>query len=107
MYLETDFATVSEDATRDEVVELIESLGDGQHSMAILGTADEVYIQTSYLPGTDEFGLDYRDGDAAHHYAVTVPTNELVLAAFMSYLAGNDRWRTMVAWERDTHYEQD
>ncbi|THV30165.1 hypothetical protein [Glycomyces paridis] len=107
MYLETDFATVSDNATQGEVVDLIESIGDGEHSMAILGTEDEVYIQTSYVPQIDMYNLDYRDGDAGRHYQVNVPTKELVFAAFTSYLSGNNRWRTMVEWKRDTHYEED
>ncbi len=106
MYLETDFATVAEEATRDDVIDLIDSLGKGQQSMAILGSADEIYIQTNYLADRDMFNLDYRDGGPSQHYQVNVPTRDLVMSAFLSYLAGDDRWRTMVPWERDTHYEQ-
>ncbi|MFI6941403.1 hypothetical protein ACIBI4_19175 [Streptomyces sp. NPDC050418] len=88
------------------MIDLIESLGKGDHSIAILGSADQVYIQTNYLADRDLFNLDYRDGGPSRHYQVNVPTREIVMAAFLSYLAGDDRWRTMVAWERDTHYEE-
>lgn len=37
---------------------------------------------------------------------VNLPSREPVLAAFLSYLAGDNRWRTMVEWKRDTHYEE-
>lgn len=106
MYLETDFATISDAATRADVIELIRTLGTGPRSMAILGSADEVYIQTKFLIDHDEFNLDYRDGGPDKHYQVNVPTRDVVEAAFLSYFDGDDRWRTMVAWERDTHYEQ-
>lgn len=105
MFLETDFAIVSAHATRDDVIDLIESLGEGQNSMAILGTEDEVYIQTNYLADRDVFGVDYRNGEPRQHYAATVPTKEVVTGVFLSYFAGDNRWRTAVEWKRDAHYE--
>lgn len=106
MFLRTDLDTVAEEATRDDVIGLIDSLGTGQRSIAILGSADQVYIQTNYLPDGDMFNLDYRDGGPDKHYQVNVPTRDIVMSAFLSYLTGDERWRTMVDWKRDTHYEQ-
>ncbi|MEV3938320.1 hypothetical protein AB0K52_20380 [Glycomyces sp. NPDC049804] len=105
MFLRSDFDFVSHNATRDEVIDLIDSLGQGENSIALLGSAVQVYIQTNYMADTDRFGLDYRAGGPGQHYETTVTSKELVMSAFLSYLAGDNQWRTMVEWKRDTHYE--
>lgn len=106
MYLMSDFSRVSDDATRNEVIELVQSLGEGANSIAILGHRPQVYIQTAYLADRDEFALDFRDGEPRRHYTVNVPSKETVLSAFLSYYSGDNRWRTMVEWQRDSHYER-
>lgn len=113
MYLESDFATESENATRDDVIGLIRALGH-EHSIARLARADEIYIQTVYLPaaalyyipGEPEFGIDFRDGGPSLHYAASNTDRESVLEVFLGYLDQDDRWRTALDWTRDTRYEE-
>ncbi|MEU4342389.1 thioredoxin family protein [Nocardia sp. NPDC023852] len=59
-----------------------------------------------YLSDRDVFGLDFRNGEPRRHYTVNVPSKATVMDAFLSYFDGDNRWRTMVEWERDSHYEQ-
>ncbi|MCH7232628.1 hypothetical protein L0U85_17480 [Glycomyces sp. L485] len=93
-------------ATRNQVIELVRSLGEGVNSIAILGHENQVYIQTAFIGDRDEFGLDFRNGEPRQHYTVNVTSKELVLAAFLSYFDGDNRWRTMVERKRDPHYER-
>jgi len=65
----------------------------------ILSQKPEVYIQAG---GEDEpFTLEYRDGDAEHHYrAENASRKEDVERAFVWYLAGDSRWRTDFVWKK-------
>ncbi|GAA4892571.1 hypothetical protein LX16_1990 [Stackebrandtia albiflava] len=105
MFLESDFDRISDDATPAQISTHLESLGRGEHAIAILGTAPQEYIQTCFLPQSDAFSLEFRDGDCHRHYTFTTTSRALLDDAFLSYHAGDNRWKTMVEWRRDPHYE--
>ncbi|WP_328392932.1 hypothetical protein [Nocardia sp. NBC_00416] len=105
---------MSATASRDQVADLIRSLGTGRYSIAILGSTNQVYIQTVYLPdnrdsyspGAAEFALEFRDGDAGRHYVTPDTDRDTVLNAFLAYFDQDDRWRTTLDWALDTQYEK-
>ncbi|SDK50190.1 hypothetical protein SAMN05216298_0299 [Glycomyces sambucus] len=105
VFLRSDFDLETEHADQDQVVDLLESLGRVDKLIAILGSAPQTYISTIYFPETETFTLDFRDGTPALHYSAPAQTRETVIGAFLSYLAGDNRWKTAAEWKRDTHYE--
>ncbi|MEV6325929.1 hypothetical protein AB0M45_32900 [Nocardia sp. NPDC051787] len=106
MFLETDFVEIAKEATRDHVIDLIQSLGEGANSIAILGDEDQIYMQTIFLSERNEFALEFRNGEPRQHYTVNIGSKDTVLSAFLSYFERTNRWRTMVEWRRDSHYEE-
>ncbi|MEU8896236.1 hypothetical protein [Nocardia sp. NPDC048505] len=106
MFLRSDFDLEADPAGKDDVSDLLESLGHVDKTIAILGSEPQVYISTVYLPENDTFSLDFRDGGPSRHYSILGLSRDTVIGAFPSYLAGDNRWKTAVEWERDRHYEE-
>ncbi|GAA2262767.1 hypothetical protein GCM10009853_014880 [Glycomyces scopariae] len=77
----------------------------GTSTSTLLSGRWQTYISTIYFPETETFTLDFRDGTPALHYSAPAQTRETVIGAFLSYLAGDNRWKTAAEWKRDTHYE--
>lgn len=105
VFLRSDFELESDRADAEQVESLIESLGRVDKTIAILGSSPETYISTVFFPEDDAFTLDFRDGGPARHYTVAGQSREVVLGAFLSYLAGDNRWKTAVEWKHDRRYE--
>lgn len=75
--------------------------GPKADSYVILERAECHFMQSSgWWKGG--FTLEYQDGSVDEHFQC--PDRRLplasVIAAFQSYLANDDRWRTMCAWRR-------
>jgi hypothetical protein len=88
----------------DQVTEqqLREAFADdrGRGEFVILSQKQDVYMQAS---GDDDgpYVLEYRDGDADHHFSAGDTFRKAdVLRAFLSYLAGDSRWRSEFSWQR-------
>lgn len=105
VYLHSDFDVETERADADQVTDLLESLGRVDKLIAILGSAPQTFISTVFFPEDGTFTLDFRDGGPALHYTAGGLDREVVIGAFLSYLAGDNRWKTAVEWKRDRHYE--
>jgi len=105
MFLRSDFDLEADPATAEQVTDLLESLGNVDKTIAILGTAPQRYLSTVFLPEDGVFSLDFRDGSPARHYTALGQSREVVTGAFLSYLAGDNRWKTAAEWKRDRHYE--
>lgn len=99
MELETDFSVVSADATEVDIADLIDSLGKGPNTIAILSADDDYYIQAISTPDPDpeRFAIEFRDGAPVNYWADFVH-RELVLAAMLSFFRGDSKWRTMFEW---------
>jgi hypothetical protein len=59
----------------------------------------EHYMQTRRDDG-GTFLVEHRDGDASRHFGISGVDASTVGDLFGSYAAGDDRWRSMVDWER-------
>lgn len=105
MFLRSDFELESDRADAEQVEALLESLGRVDKTIAILGSSPETYISTVFFPEDDAFTLDFRDGGPNRHYTVPGQSREVVVGAFLSYLAGDNRWKTAAEWKRDRRYE--
>ena len=105
VFLRSDFDLESERADAEQVTALLESLGRVDKTIAILGSSPQTYMSTAFLPEEGSFTLDFRDGGPGRHYSVQGQSREVVIGAFLSYLAGDNRWKTATEWKRDRHYE--
>ncbi|MFN3650536.1 MAG: hypothetical protein ACK47B_13240 [Armatimonadota bacterium] len=47
---------------------------------------------------TDSFLVEYRDGAAGRHFRYNTASPALTQSLFLSYLRGDDQWRTAVLW---------
>jgi hypothetical protein len=66
----------------------------------ILSQAPETYLQASG-EGDGPYALEHREGRAEAHFSATGEIHKAdVLRAFLSYLAGDGRWRTEFSWEK-------
>lgn len=94
--------TVLAQPTSGRVEQVLRSLVDSGDDYAILAAGDQHYVQTAAVPGQEDFfDLEYRDGSPDLHYASadSRPIDEVV-EVFLSYLRGDNTWRTRVEWKR-------
>ncbi len=71
-----------------------------EEQFAILKKDDETYIQAMVDPDEGML-LEYQDGSVEEHFGVAeTPTKTAVVAAFLSYAAGTDEWKTRFEWAR-------
>jgi enamine deaminase RidA (YjgF/YER057c/UK114 family) len=65
--------------------------------------SDEYYIQTQ-VDLDHAFVVEYRDGDAEHHYAANLPPGSAaeVAAVIRHWIADDGAWRTALPWARVT-----
>lgn len=101
MELEVSGTVMSRNATEAEVITALRAIAPDIGNFAILTRADATFIQTAYW---GYFALEYQDGSVDEHYQCIAPTLSVdaVIAAFLSYLRGDGRWRTEYVWERMT-----
>ena len=105
MFLRSDFELETDRADAEQIEALLESLGRVDKTIAILGSEPQTYISTLFFPEDGAFTLEFREGGPARHYTVPGQSREVVIGAFLSYFAGDNRWRTAAEWKRDRHYE--
>jgi hypothetical protein len=74
-----------------------------QEEFAILSRNPSTYIQCAkHFDRAGQYILEYQDGSLQRHYRAGDPAlgPDRVLAAFRSYLRGDDGWRSDFRWER-------
>lgn len=102
MRLEIGNGQVLENPSADHISGVLHALpGGGGDTYAILTRSDGQFMQC--CGGWKEgFILEYQDGSTDDHFECT--DRELSLAsvidAFQDYLAHDDRWRTMLQWQK-------
>jgi hypothetical protein len=99
MRLETAEGRPIDDVTEEQLRDAF-SNDAGRGEFIILSAQPHIYIQAG---GEFEgpYALEYREGDDQHHYSAgNQVRKEDVLRAFLSYLAGDSRWRTEFAWQK-------
>jgi hypothetical protein len=73
----------------------------GRGEFIILSQSDQVYIQ-AYGEGDDPFLVEYREGDAQHHFhSVEDHPKDVVQSLFLKYLDQDDSWKTDIEWEQE------
>ncbi|HTB63098.1 MAG TPA: hypothetical protein VK737_05875 [Opitutales bacterium] len=72
----------------------------GRGEYVRLEQKDEVYLQASgEMDGP--YDLEYREGDVEHHFRAEGEfRKEEVQQAFLSYLAGDEKWRKQFRWQK-------
>ena len=82
--------------------QLREALADDRigRGFVILMHTPQVYIQAGEESG-DEYQLEYRDGDAEHHFEADGNyTRDDIRRVFCWYLNNDARWRTEIQWTK-------
>jgi hypothetical protein len=98
MKLETANSRAFPEATEPQLREMFQH-DDRRGEFIILSQAPETYLQASG-EGDGSYALEYREGRADAHFSARGEIRKAdVLRAFLSYLAGDDRWRTEFSWE--------
>jgi hypothetical protein len=83
------------DPSPDDVERLLRALGpDG---VAVLESAELTFVQT--VRYADSYLLEHQEGDVEDHYEhPDGATLDEVVDVFLSYLRGDEAWRTRVPW---------
>jgi hypothetical protein len=99
MKLETSNMGELNNPSAIQIAEALVQLPGGSESFAILGSGTQTYVQVAGS-AKEGFAIEYRDGDETRHFeAIEQPiTLELAQGIFQRYAAGDDSWRSMVAW---------
>lgn len=101
MRLTTEDGTELINPDAEQQTHALSRLGLPGNGFAILGSADQVYIQTS---GSRANGyiIEYRDGDETKHFTsrrTDIPHEEM-LAIFEAYRTGG-AWKALVDWKKE------
>lgn len=101
MKLELENGQIIEDPDASEIEDHLRTLDGRLNGFAILAQSELSYIQAA--GGCEEgFTIEHQGGSTDQHF--TSGTGDIafhdVVEAFRAYAAGDDRWRTMFAWER-------
>ncbi|CAM3410788.1 hypothetical protein [Stackebrandtia soli] len=82
-----------------DIVEAVDQLSVDGWRFAILGRAQEEFVQAFINDDDSTFTIEYRDGSGAQHFRATEPVRRAkVVEVFRSYFAADDRWRTELDW---------
>jgi hypothetical protein len=89
------FAQVTEEQLREAFRD-----DAGRGEFIILSQTPQAFMQAGG-EGDGPYSLEYRDGDAEHHFrAGNTFRKEGVQRAFLWYLGGDARWRTEFSWQK-------
>jgi hypothetical protein len=99
MTLETAAGLLADPVTETQLREaFIDDTGRGDY--LILSRGPQTYVQASG-EGEGPYTLEYRDGDAAHHFeGGSAHCQEVIERVFLWYLAGDSRWQSEIDWQK-------
>jgi hypothetical protein len=98
MELKTASRISSKNVTEEELINAFQD-DAGRGDFIILSQSEEVFIQAAE-EGNTLYQLEYRQGDADHHFQCTQDVSKAnVQSAFMKYLKGDDSWKTDFEWK--------
>ncbi len=99
MKLETAGRIRHSDVSEAELVAAFQD-NAGRGEFVILSQGDQVYIQAGG-EGEGPYDLEYRDGDAEHHFRSNQNVSKSeVPAAFRKYLRRDPSWKADFQWEK-------
>jgi hypothetical protein len=100
MKLECAGSIGSADVSSEDIIQAFAD-DKGRGEFIILAQSDQVYIQ-AYGEGDDPFLVEYRDGDANHHFhSVDNQAKVMVQSLFLKYLDQDASWKTDIEWEQE------
>ncbi len=84
----------------DELIKAMQGFGAHLDDYAVLSQNDLTYLQAA-VSDEGEFILEYQVGSIKEHYIAdrTDISEEEVLRAFLSYLAGDNEWKDAYNWD--------
>jgi hypothetical protein len=98
--LEIEGDGVLRDATAADIHVGLFRLSSSGPRFAVLDRGPHRYIQ-AYALDSGDLDVEYRDGGPDRAYVAGYPQpRDAVAAAFLSYLADDNRWRTAFEWRR-------
>lgn len=100
MNLEIEYEPVIHDATVADIHVALTKLSGTGPRFAVLDRGPHFYIQ-AYVLDSGDLDVGYRDGGPDRAYESPRPQpRAAVTDAFLSYLQGDNRWRTAFEWRR-------
>ena len=88
-----------EEATLQNIAEIVRLLENKEDPFVILEKDEMTYIQTLWTP--DGYDLEYQDGDIFEHYWLAeLTTQDDVIWALQSYLKGEPYWKIKFKFEK-------
>lgn len=98
MKLETEAGLKKPQVLRAHIIAAFQD-DERRGEFLILSRAEEVYIQAAG-EGFGPYTLEYRDGDADHHFQCTRDLSKAeVQSAFLDYFDGGQYWQTDLEWK--------
>lgn len=100
MRLETSNNGEVTNPSADQINAALAQLPAGVDAFAILARADQYYVQVAGS-AQEGFVIEYREGGEDRHFEAVGPAASLGTAqeVFRRYAAGDDGWRSVVAWQ--------
>jgi hypothetical protein len=90
-----------EEATEENIAEIVRLLKGNDRSFAFLRQTNMTFIQTLWIPGG--YILAYQENDIMHIYrAREFVSQEDAIWALQSYLKGEERWKSKFDFEHKT-----
>lgn len=102
MRLDIGGHTTIDGPTPGRVEQVLRSMAEQNEQYVSLDSAEQYYVMAMPSQFVGEFwDLEFREGSAERHYAAADgrPIDEVV-EVFLSYLNGDNVWRTRVEWKR-------
>ena len=100
MNLDVEYDGVIHNVTAADIHEGLAKLNSTGPRFAVLDKGPHFYIQ-AYVVDSGDLDVGYRDGGPDRAYESPRPQpRAAVIAAFLSYLHGDNRWRTAFEWRR-------
>ncbi|GIG70246.1 hypothetical protein [Phytomonospora endophytica] len=102
MRLDIGGHTSIEGPPASRVEQVLRSMASANEQYVSLDRSEQYYVMAMPSEFVGEFwDLEFRDGSAERHYAAADgrPIDEVV-EVFLSYLNGDNVWRTRVEWKR-------
>jgi hypothetical protein len=106
MRLRTEDYGDLDDAGEADVRAAIARLDNGREARFAVLVVRDNYLMQTYANDDGSLDLEYREGGLSRHYFTPFPqAREAVLEAFLSYLRGDNQWRTAFEWKRRPEHD--
>lgn len=84
----------------NDIIDAIRALNGQEDDFIIVGRSDDEDTYMQCAGGPEDFTLEYQEGSEDNHYCADV-SRKLVIAALISFVSGDERWRGLCRWEHN------